>query len=225
MMELDEKPVNVNLGMELKGVGGEEIVKNVEEKCVVLESEIGKRKIEFESLESKFSAMEVKKFWIEDEVKILDRRNSEIEERITQLETENNVVGGETVTGEVVDLMEEDKITELMIENNVLECEKKKVEGETEVWKLKCRELELRVLELGKEILVLRGGPRKQTTNASNLKDGLDAVAGLECFEAEGKMVSDNETIDAATGINSTCCSPLKGIGDLEVAGMKEITI
>ncbi|XP_057463076.1 uncharacterized protein LOC130753133 isoform X2 [Actinidia eriantha] len=115
--------------------------------------------------------------------------------------------------------MEEDKITELMIENNVLEC----VEGETEVWKSKCRELELRVLELEKEILVLRGGPRKQTTNARNLKDGLDVVACLERFEAEDKMVSDNETIDAATGINSTSCSLLKGIGDLEVAGTPAI--
>ena len=40
--------------------------KNAEEKCVVVESEIGKRKIEFESLESKFSGMEVIKIWIEE---------------------------------------------------------------------------------------------------------------------------------------------------------------
>ena len=238
-MDLDEKPVNVDLGMALKGVKGEEIVnskvglereledcrskckeleersKKAEEKCVVLELEIEKRKSEFELLEGKFSALEVKKFGIEDEVKILKRKHNELEK------TEKNVVGGEKGTGKVADLAEEGKITELMIENNVLECEKKKAESETEVWKLNCRELELRVLELEKEISVLRGGLRKQTTKASGLKDGLDVVAGSERFEVEDKMVNDNETIRAATGFNSACCSPLKGIGDLEVAGMK----
>ncbi|XP_057480280.1 uncharacterized protein LOC130767427 isoform X2 [Actinidia eriantha] len=247
MMDLDEKPVNVDLGMALKGVKREEIVnskvglereledcrskcteleersKKAEEKCVVLELEIEKRKSEFELLEGRFSALEVKKFGIEDEVKILKRKHNELEKRITQLETENNVVGGEKGTGKVADLTEEGKITGLMIENNVLECEKKKAESETEVWKLKCRELELRVLELDKEISILRGGLRKQTTKASGLKDGLDVVAGLERFEAEDKMANDNETIHAATGFNSTCCSPLKGIGDLEVAGTPAI--
>ncbi|KAL7003552.1 hypothetical protein U1Q18_004704 [Sarracenia purpurea var. burkii] len=209
--------------------------KEHEERCTMLKLEIEKRKSEYQLLEGKFSALEVEKIGIEDEIKVLKRRNVELEKRIARFEKENNVICEERGMGNVVDLTEEndeeDKVIQLMIENKVLECEKKAAESEVEVWKLKCGELELRVLELEKEKSVLRGGgqyqlagmkisqpeiDRKQTALASDLEDGLDVI---NC-STENEMVTNNETTCAAVGVSSTWCSSLKGIEDLQAAGI-----
>lgn len=268
-MDLGEKSVKFDLGMELKGVEGEEIVevgvgserelevarnkckelegrsKKAEDKCMALELEIEKRKTEFELLQGKFSAVEVKKCDVENEIKVLKGRNAELERRITLSENKNKAVGGVKGTQMVVDLTEEkdeeDKVIQLMIENKVLECEKKRSEIELDLWKLKCGELESQVLELQKENLILRGGQsplagmvktqlemhKKQTTDISDLKGRLDAVTSSEHLETESEMVDKNETVHYAVGMSSTSSPPLKGIEDLQLhrEGIKEITI
>ncbi|XP_028107674.1 uncharacterized protein LOC114306602 isoform X2 [Camellia sinensis] len=241
MMQLDEKSVKVDLGMELKEVKGQEIVNGevglergsegcrnkckeleerssmAEERCVLLELLIEKKKSEFELLEGKLGALEVERAGIEDEVKLLKRRNVELEKQITQIENENKADIGKG-TGKVVDLTEEkdeeDKVIQLMIENKVLECEKKRAESEVEVWKLKYKKLEWRVSALEKDILDFKGGQsplagmmksrsemhKKQTSKEGELKDGLDVANSSEHLEAETAIVDNNETIKAATG-------------------------
>ncbi|THG09781.1 uncharacterized protein LOC114305201 [Camellia sinensis] len=241
MMQLDEKSVKVDLGMELKEVKGQEIVNGevglergsegcrnkckeleerssmAEERCVLLELLIEKKKSEFELLEGKLGALEVERVGIEDEVKLLKRRNVELEKQITQIENENKADIGKG-TGKVVDLTEEkdeeDKVIQLMIENKVLECEKKRAESEVEVWKLKYKKLEWRVSALEKGILDFKGGRsplagmmksrsemhKKQTSKEGELKDGLDVANSSEHLEAETAIVDNNETIKAATG-------------------------
>lgn len=169
------------------------------ERRILLELEIDRKRSKFDLLESKFRELEVEKIGMQDEVKDLKRRNVELEERINQVEKENGVVSEE--------------VAELKIENNVLECEKKSAECEAEVWKLKCKELESRVLELEKENLVLRSGqsqlagmPEMQTTKASNLKDEIFS----EHLDTEDRMVNS---------------SPVKGIGDLHAAGTPFIDV
>lgn len=186
MMDVDNKSKELEERIETDG-----------ERCILLELEIDRRRSKFDSLESKFRELEVKKVGMQDEVEDLKRRNVELKERINQVEKENGVVSEEVV--------------ELKIENNVLECEKKSAEREAEVWKLKCKELESRVLELEKENLVLRSGqsqlagmPEMQTTKASNLKDEIFS----EHLDTEDRMVNS---------------SPVKGIGDLHAAGLKNI--
>ncbi|KAK4384881.1 hypothetical protein Sango_2612100 [Sesamum angolense] len=111
-----------------------------------------------EWLESKVGLMELKKLELEDEVRVLKERN--------QLEKSNG--NGQE---------EEDKVTQLMIENNVLECEKRRAESEVEVWKVKCKELEVHVVELEKRLsagmmkMSVLGGPsvvRAETETKAN---------------------------------------------------------
>lgn len=244
MMQLAEKSVKVDLGMELKEVEGQEIVNGevglergsegcrnkckeleersrmAEERCVLLELLIEKKKSEFELLEGKLGALEVERVGIEDEVKLLKRRNVELEKQITKIENENKADIGKG-TGKVVDLTEEkdeeDKVIQLMIENKVLECEKKRAESEVEVWKLKYKKLEWRVSALEKDILDFKGGRsplagmmksrsemhKKQTSKEGELKDGLDVANSSEHLDAETTIVDNNETIKAATGTPS----------------------
>ncbi|KAK4431362.1 hypothetical protein Salat_0898300 [Sesamum alatum] len=102
------------------------------DKCGLLEIGMGEKNAVIEWLESKVGLMELKKLELEDEVRVLKERNPELEKS----------TGNE----------EEDKVTLIMIENNVLECEKRKAESEVEVWKVKCKELEVHVMELEKRL-------------------------------------------------------------------------
>ncbi|KZV36447.1 hypothetical protein F511_15952 [Dorcoceras hygrometricum] len=77
---------------------------------------------------------------LENEVNVLRQKNKELQ-RVTG--KENGVVDLTMDDGE-------DKITKLVIENSVLECEKKKAECEIAGWKVKCKELEIQVMELRK---------------------------------------------------------------------------
>uniref|UniRef100_A0A5B7C0S6 Uncharacterized protein n=1 Tax=Davidia involucrata TaxID=16924 RepID=A0A5B7C0S6_DAVIN len=195
---------------------------------------------ECELLEGKFRAFEVEKIALEDELRVLKKRNDELEEQITRVENENKVAHeGVTGMGRIVDLVEEEKVLQLMIENKVLDCEKKRAESEVEVWKMKCRELESRVLELQKGSLVSREGecslPEKmnvglglpemvarEISEASELKDGLGVGTSLEHLQTEGKVVDGDETTCAA-GSGLTCYSPVKRIGDLQPTGTSSI--
>ncbi|PIN27128.1 hypothetical protein CDL12_00100 [Handroanthus impetiginosus] len=126
------------------------------EKCGRLELEI----------EGKLGFLECKSLEIEHENRVLKQRNEELEKS-----TEN-------------DEEEDDRITQLMIENNVLECEKKKAESEIGDWKVKYRELEMKVIELEKRF-------------AGLMKSGLD-LPEMDGYNVGGRpsmvrMETDNE--------------------------------
>ncbi|KAK9293113.1 hypothetical protein L1049_021099 [Liquidambar formosana] len=190
------------------------------------------KKSEYESLEAKFRALEVEKLAMEDKVKVLKRRNDELESRIAQIEDENKVGSRREKAVERVDLTleneEEDKL-QLTIENRVLEREKRRAEDEVEIWKVKFRELESRVVQL-EDNLILRGGQSslggkreeelrlpdmgsqgietKRTIKLSKTKDGLYVGISSDHAQAKEKTV-DLETIHA---------SPSKGIRHLQAA-------
>lgn len=99
-------------------------------KCLLLELDIDKKKSVIGSLEGKLGFMELKNLKIENEVRMLKQRNEELENSIRNHKEED------------------DKLTQLMIENKVLECEKTKAVINMNAWKVKCIELEMKVMEL-----------------------------------------------------------------------------
>ncbi|XP_052171788.1 uncharacterized protein LOC127787811 [Diospyros lotus] len=209
----------------------EERSKKAEQRCMVLELEIEKRKAEFVLLEGKFRALEVGKIWIEDELKVLKRRNVELEKQMAKIGNVTTVLSGENGGGKVVDLTEEkdeeEKVMQLMVENKILECEKKRAEFEAERWELKYRDLELRFLQLEKDTSTLMvPSPsemhERQTTKANGLKAGLNVVTSTDCLETENKTVDHEETIRAATRVNSTCP---KATDDMQRTGTPLIDI
>lgn len=113
----------------------------LESKLLELESEIEKKKTQYGELEAKNRKLEAEKNVIEEkpELKTLKR------------EKEGNEMSSGREKEEIVDLTEEgegeeDAVVQLMIENRVLECEKRRAEGEVEFLKQKLKELESRVL-------------------------------------------------------------------------------
>ncbi|KAA8533647.1 hypothetical protein F0562_030919 [Nyssa sinensis] len=263
MMGLDEKSFNVDMGMNSEGVDDKENVvcevgskreleycrnrcfeleersKKAEERCTTLEMDVQKKMSEFELLEGKLKALDVEKIALEDELRVLKKRNDELEEWVTQVENENKVAHeGVRGMGRIIDLVDENgeaqKVVQLMIENKVLDCEKKRAESEVDVWKAKCGELELRVLELQKGSLVFREGrhslPEKmnmglglpelvarENSETSELQDILGVRTSLEHLQTEEQVLDSGETTHAA-GPGLTCYSPVKGIGDLQTA-------
>ncbi|KAL0299650.1 UNVERIFIED_CONTAM: hypothetical protein Sradi_6624800 [Sesamum radiatum] len=140
------------------------------DKCGLLEIGMGEKNAVIEWLESKVGLMELKKLELEDEVRVLKERNQELEK--------SNGNGQE----------EEDKVTQLMIENNVLECEKRRAESEVEVWKVKCKELEVHVVELEKRLsagmmkMSVLGGPsvvRAETETETKANEDRNASGNL----------------------------------------------
>ncbi|KAH6784035.1 hypothetical protein C2S52_008994 [Perilla frutescens var. hirtella] len=108
-------------------------LKKANDKCAYLELDIGKKDSVIKCLEGKVGFMELEKLEIVDEVRKLKQRNEELEKSIRDSKEEH------------------DKFTLLMTENRVLEFEKKNVEGDLEVWKVKCKELEVQIMELEKK--------------------------------------------------------------------------
>ncbi|KAG8381172.1 hypothetical protein BUALT_Bualt06G0094700 [Buddleja alternifolia] len=106
-------------------------------KWALLELDIGKKISEIELLEGKLGSMEREKLEIECEVRVLKQSNEELEKIVRN--------GGD-------DDDDDDKVTQLMIENKVLECEKSKAESEVKVWKAKCKDLEMQVIDLEKRL-------------------------------------------------------------------------
>ena len=211
----------------------EERSKKAEARCIELELEVRKRKSEYEALETKFRILEVAKFALEEEIKVLKSRNNEVDDLIRRSDNEE-VVGfrGKEVMEGVVDLTEEndeeDKVFQLMTENRVLQCEKGKAENEAEVWKQKFKELESLTLQLQKS-LVLKSAEQpfdgktsdsnccivacgNKTSEAVNSKDG----------SRVGTTLNDTPAIDKAVSFMDSgfsLVSPDKGTGNLQPAG------
>lgn len=140
--------------------------KEMENTCSTLQKEIDQERNGFKLLEVKYETLRVEKVAVEDELEVLKRRNQELEKRMHQFE--NNVINEENE--------EEDKVLQLMIENNILECEKRVAESNVESWKLKCKELELVMLELNKKFV----------SHEIHNKVGLDANP----FFSDGEIIS-----------------------------------
>ncbi|XP_021764672.1 uncharacterized protein LOC110729251 [Chenopodium quinoa] len=91
---------------------------------------------------------------IKGKIRILEREKLRVEEEIKALKVKKVGLVGANVGGEFSsderEMDDEDvsRVSQSMVENKVLECEKKFALKEVEVWKRKCEELELRVLEL-----------------------------------------------------------------------------
>ncbi|KAL6541526.1 hypothetical protein OROGR_011012 [Orobanche gracilis] len=129
-------------------------------KCLLLELDIDKKKSVIGSLEGKLGLMELKNLKIENEVRMLKQRNEELENSIRNHKEEDD---------------------KLMIENKVLECEKTKAEIDMDAWKVKCIELEMKVMELEKR---LSAGMMKSGTHPINIPS--NHFKEFEGFKGEG---------------------------------------
>ncbi|OIT23878.1 PREDICTED: uncharacterized protein LOC109216482 isoform X1 [Nicotiana attenuata] len=158
-------------------------IKEIENSCATLQKEIYQERNGFKLLEVKYETLRVEKVAVEDELEVLKRRNQELEERMRQFE--NNGCNEENE--------EEDKVLQLMIENNVLECEKRVAESNVESWKLKCKELELAVLELNKR-LVSKAGDYKDLNAKSFFSGG--EIQSLQSQDS-GKSLTKNPCVQA----------------------------
>lgn len=160
-----------------------------EERFVALMSQFEKKISELESLEGKHSALQLEKLVMEDEVQSLRKRNQELEGKVACTPNgKQSMDGVEKGVEGFVDLMEDagdDKVVDLMIENEVLFREKKKVESDVEVWKVKCRELESQVLELEERLTSVEGeGNLNGTAKVSMSSPGacVEEITGAKRF-------------------------------------------
>ncbi|CAK9176967.1 unnamed protein product [Ilex paraguariensis] len=222
----------------------EERSKRAEERGAVLELEIANSFSDFELLEGKYVALEVEKLAIEDELRVLKQKNAELEVQILKIDIGNDVGSeGERRMETIVDLTEdndeEDKILQLMIENKVLDCEKRKAERDVDIWMMKCKELELRVLGL-EESLALRSGECASTrmmkpvlestemgaeamSEPRGLNGGMDVASSLGNSQLANKIATRDEIIHGATGAGSTCYPSAKEIAVLKASGALSI--
>ncbi|XP_009591428.1 uncharacterized protein [Nicotiana tomentosiformis] len=162
--------------------------KEMENTCSTLQKEIDQERNGFKLLEVKYETLRVEKVAVEDELEVLKRRNQELEKRMHQFE--NNVINEENE--------EEDKVLQLMIENNILECEKRVAESNVESWKLKCKELELVMLELNKKFV----------SHEIHNKVGLDANP----FFSDGEIIS-LQFQDSGKSLTKTPCLQAELVG------------
>ncbi|OIV96790.1 hypothetical protein TanjilG_18250 [Lupinus angustifolius] len=117
--------------------------KKAEVRCAELEFELQKKNDHCEALMAKLVVMEVEKFAVEDELKVL-RVSSEglTAKKEVANEKEREVV-------RIIDLTDDSEVAQLMTENTVLECEKKKAESEVEIWRKRYKNLESWALQFG----------------------------------------------------------------------------
>lgn len=132
------------------------------EKFAYLELDIEKKNSVIDCLERKVGFMELEHIEFLDEVRKLKQRNEELEKSIRDSEED------------------QEKISLLMIENEVLSCEKRKAESDLEVWKLKCKELEVQVMELEKKLAVgtTKAGLDLQQMCSGKINDRGGSVSG-----------------------------------------------
>lgn len=217
----------------------EERSKKAEARCVELELDIQRKKSEYDALETKFKALEVDKLAIEDELKVLKRKNDELRKYVGGIEGERKISSGrERHMDRIVDLTEEngeeDKIVELLIENKVLQCEKKSTESEVEVWKEKFKELS-QVLELNENSVLrcvewpLIGGTKTglglENVNSHEVSVKNEAIEGIRTRDGlhdrtNFDYVQNKAKIETLVEVGSTSChSPCKGIDEVQAAG------
>ncbi|XP_042039920.1 uncharacterized protein LOC121785530 [Salvia splendens] len=149
-------------------------IKKANEKCAFLESDIGMKDTVIDRLGLKAGFMELENIEFRDEVKKLKQKNEDLEKIIR-------------------DGAEKEKFAVLMNENKDLVCEKRKSESDLELWKLKCKEIEARVMELEKKLAV---GTTKEGLDWQEMCSGkMDDHQGgsLSGFNVEGGAATDNQ--------------------------------
>ncbi|CAL0319487.1 unnamed protein product [Lupinus luteus] len=148
-MEEDRKMLNSNVlsnnsvAENCRCVKLEEQIKKAEAQCAELEFELQKKNEHCEALTAKLVVVEVEKFAVEDELKVL-RVSSEGFKAKNEVANEK-----EREVERIVDLTDDSEVAQLMTENTVLECEKKKAETEVEIWKQRYKNLESWALQFG----------------------------------------------------------------------------
>lgn len=130
----------------------EKVIK-ADEKCAHQELDIGKKDSVIECLGRKVAFVELEKLQLADEAGKLKQRNGVLERIIQDSKEEHE---------------------KLMIENKVLDCEKKKAESDLEVWKMKCKELEVQVTELEKSLSI--GTAKADIVSGLNVAGELPSV-------------------------------------------------
>lgn len=140
----------------------EKVIK-ADEKCAHQELDIGKKDSVIECLGRKVAFVELQKLQLADEAGKLKQRNGVLERIIQDSKEEHE---------------------KLMIENKVLDCEKKKAESDLEVWKVKCKELEVQVTELEKSLSI--------GTAKADIVSGLN-VAGTTPTSSSSKRCVDTD--------------------------------
>ncbi|CAA0812972.1 Unknown protein [Striga hermonthica] len=129
-------------------------ITSADNKSLQLELDVWKKDNLIDSLKSKLGSVELEKLKLENEVVLLKQRNAELESRVRSFKEE------------------EGKLGMLMIENKVLECEKKKAEVDIGTWKLKCKELDMKLMEVEKRLSV--GRPLTVQTEKNSDEDNDD---------------------------------------------------
>ncbi|KAJ4705887.1 Reticulocyte-binding protein 2 a [Melia azedarach] len=171
----------------------------LESKLLELESEIEKKKTQYEELEAKNRKLEAEKNVIEEEPEL----------KTLKREKEGNEMSSGREKEEIVDLTEEgegeeDAVVQLMIENRVLECEKRRAEGEVEFLKQKLKELESRVPNEAVVFQTGAGTPSYVTPSKH-----------ISSTEGEKGEVPAKRWLHQRQGDGNTCIStdhPLEGI-------------
>ncbi|XP_042001333.1 uncharacterized protein LOC121750790 [Salvia splendens] len=148
-------------------------IKKANHKCAFLESDIGMKDTLIDRLGLKAGCMELENIQFRDEVRKLKQKNEDLEKIIQ-------------------DGAEKEKFALLLNENETLVCETRKSESDLELWKLKCEELEARVMELEKKLAV---GTAKERLDLQEMCSGkMDRRGGsLSGFNVEDGASTDNE--------------------------------
>nr|GMC68425.1 Chromosome partition protein like [Ipomoea batatas] len=184
-------------------------------RCADLELEIEGKKNEVELLQHKLVALEGEKIAVENELQLLKRNSKEIEAQETHTKNVTNSVMGEGLKpmGGVVDLTEEeiegeDEVFRLMTENKVLECEKRKAESDIEVWKGKCKEMQLLITELEKKLVSKDGNTAVHNKEEMNehrfLQNASLASATLDGLQAVEEVTKLDGTIHPKAGMETS---------------------
>lgn len=154
-MELNQQAVKVELDEETSDNVDRELEryrskwKELEGRGEKLLVEIQMGVVDIESVAHKFISIPMERIGIENEVKVLEQSNSELEKKITDLGKQK---GAKCVADLAED--EEDRVSQLMIENSVLECEKRTAENVADDLKVKCQRREMENLVSRENILI-----------------------------------------------------------------------
>ncbi|KAK6936721.1 hypothetical protein RJ641_033751 [Dillenia turbinata] len=230
-VEVQEETVGVNVEPEKckeKDLDNCSRCKNAEERCLMLNYEIKKKKGECEALEGKVKALEAEKKSIVDELDKLKMLNCELEERVGREEVkEKKRDGRDGVDGKWEDF-EEDKVLQLMVENKVLECERRIAECKAAEWEKKYKDLEGRIIRLEQDAFVPKERRRKDVDSPvkvgiekrSEATNGSVLGRGLDGGEHKVGMAGCDERVLASEGGTPLCTPRVSSFVDKENVGL-----
>lgn len=212
-------------------------------------AEIQKKEIENEFLERKHADEVLEKLVLEEDLRKCKRECEDLEEKVNRLSEDQKVMCGREKRAEerYGKLMEELKKSEecsaqLNCKNRELECEKRRIEAEIEMWKRRFGELESRVLALEKDTEVLKRpepnfcesmkgnlGVRnpgfsewraeKEAGSLRKVKNEMDIESTSVSLENKKINEISAKNIHASPGLGSSCHTPTQRIINLQNGG------